>query len=121
MVNSSLIESVFPASFKEALMCPRRKKPSMDSTILDNFCPDSHFPYLGKVVEKVVALQMQRILDETDYLDPFQSSFRPGYGTEMALVTVLDDFCQEQMGIVHPSLLFLTAFDTTNNGILGST
>lgn len=37
------------------------------------------------------AWQLHRILDETDFLDSFQSGFRPGYGTDTALVTLMDD------------------------------
>lgn len=30
--------------------------------------------------------QFQKLLDDMDYLEPFQSGFRSGYGTETALV-----------------------------------
>lgn len=32
---------------------------------------------LGKVMGKMVALQLQRALDEMDYLNPFQSGLGP--------------------------------------------
>ncbi|KAF7252606.1 putative RNA-directed DNA polymerase from transposon BS [Varanus komodoensis] len=69
----------------------------------------------------MVAGQLQALLDETDYLDPFQSGFRPKYGTESALVALYDDLCRERdRGSV--SLLVLldlsAAFDTINHGIL---
>ena len=51
---------------------------------------------LGKVLERVVAGQFQALLDETDFLDPFQSGFRPGFGTETAVVALYDDFCRER-------------------------
>ncbi|KAF7251725.1 RAS guanyl-releasing protein 1 [Varanus komodoensis] len=71
--------------------------------------------------ERVVAGQLQALLDETDYLDPFQSGYRPGYGTESALVALYDDLCREKdRGSV--SLLVLldlsAAFDTIDHGIL---
>ena len=40
--------------------------------------------FISKVVERVVADQLQALLDETDALDPFQSGFRPRHGTETA-------------------------------------
>lgn len=81
-----LVGGDITALFKEVLVCPLFKKPLLDPTILDKFCPVSHFPNLGKVVEKMVVLQFQMILEDTDYPDPFHSSFRPGYGIQMALV-----------------------------------
>ncbi|KAF7243052.1 putative RNA-directed DNA polymerase from transposon BS [Varanus komodoensis] len=44
--------------------------------------PDDVDKVLGRVLERVVAGQLQALLDETDYLDPFQSGFRPGYAME---------------------------------------
>lgn len=48
------------------------------------------------MVEKVM-LQLQNILSETNYLNPFYSGFRPRYKMEIALITLLDDW--EQAGI----------------------
>lgn len=90
-------------------MCPLFKKPLLDPTVLDNFYPVLHLPILGKAVETVVELQLQRIMNEMDYLDPFWS------GTKTALVTLLDDLWQEQNGDNASILAFLDlfmAFDT---------
>ncbi|KAF7254239.1 hypothetical protein EYD10_01276 [Varanus komodoensis] len=64
--------------------------------------PDNVDKVLGKVLERVVAGQLQALLDETDYLDPFQSGFIPGYGTESALVALYDDLCRERDGEYVP-------------------
>ncbi|KAF7250944.1 RNA-directed DNA polymerase from mobile element jockey [Varanus komodoensis] len=61
-----------------------------------NYRPVANILFLGKVLERVVAGQLQALLDETDYLDPFQSGFRPGYGTESALVALYNDLCREK-------------------------
>ena len=76
---------------------------------------------MSKVVERVVADQLQAHLDETDALDPFQSGFRPCHGTETALVALYDDLLREaDRGKI--SLLVLldisAAFDTVDHGIL---
>ncbi|KAF7235047.1 Vomeronasal type-2 receptor 26 [Varanus komodoensis] len=71
--------------------------------------------------ERVVAGQLQALLDETDYLDPFQSGFRPGYSTESALVALYDDLCREKDRGSASLLLLLdlsAAFDTIDHGIL---
>lgn len=47
--------------------------------------------FLGKVIERAIAEQLQKFLDDTWVLDPFQSSFGLAYGMEMALFTLTDD------------------------------
>ena len=42
-----------------------------------------------------MTFQLQRFLDETEYLDPFQSGFMSGYWTETVLVTLLDGLLWE--------------------------
>uniref|UniRef100_A0A803TP95 Reverse transcriptase domain-containing protein n=1 Tax=Anolis carolinensis TaxID=28377 RepID=A0A803TP95_ANOCA len=121
VVNASLRESVFPASLKLAVIKPPLKKPSLDPTQLENYLPISNLPFLGKVVERVVAAQLQAFLVDTDFLDPAQSGFRQGHGTKTALVALVDDLRRElDRGSV--SLLVLldisAAFDTVNHGIL---
>lgn len=61
------------------------------SLYLASYCPVSNLQFLGKVVERVVVEQLQAFLEDSSVLDPFHSSFCPGYGVEMALVTLMDD------------------------------
>lgn len=74
----------------------------------------SNFPFLGKVVEKVIAQQLQSFLDEIDYLDPLQSGFRPGYGH------TFDHSGGSRMEVVHTPFLYdcSVAFNTISYGIL---
>ncbi|KAF7237689.1 Patatin-like phospholipase domain-containing protein 2 [Varanus komodoensis] len=121
VVNASLKEGRVPAPLKEAVVRPVLKKASLDPEMATNYRPVANIPFLGKVLERVVAGQLQALLDETDYLDPFQSGFRPGYGTESALVALYDDLCREKDRGSASLLVFLdlsAAFDTIDHGIL---
>ncbi|KAF7246415.1 Serine/threonine-protein kinase RIO3 [Varanus komodoensis] len=121
VVNASLKESRVPAPLKEAVVRPVLKKASLDPEMATTYRPVANIPFLGKVLERVVAGQLQALLDETDYLDPFQSGFRPGYGTESALVALYDDLCREKDRGSASLLVLLdlsAAFDTIDHGIL---
>ncbi|KAF7236187.1 putative RNA-directed DNA polymerase from transposon BS [Varanus komodoensis] len=121
VVNASLREGQVPAPLKEAVVRPVLKKASLDPEMATNYRPVANIPFLGKVLERVVAGQLQALLDETDYLDPFQSGFRPGYGTESALVALYDDLCREKDRGSASLLVLLdlsAAFDTIDHGIL---
>lgn len=69
MISVFLDEGVVPKPFKGDMVHPLLKKPSLDPTPMDSFHPVSNL--LGKVTKKVVVLQVQRILYEMDYLEPF--------------------------------------------------
>ncbi|KAF7247621.1 RNA-directed DNA polymerase from mobile element jockey [Varanus komodoensis] len=102
VVNASLREGWVPTRLKEVVIRPILKKAFLDPEVAANFRPVANILFLGKVLEQVVAGKPQALLDETDYLDPFQSSFRPGYGTESALVALYNDLCRERDGECIP-------------------
>ena len=72
------------------------EKSSFDPTVLANYWPVSNVPSLGKLIEWVMASQLQGVLEETDYLDVFQSGFSPDYARETALVTLVNDLRWEK-------------------------
>lgn len=71
---------------KETVMRSVLGKPSLSSMMLENFGLVSGLPFLGTLLEPVVVPQLQGHLEETGFLDQLQSAFRPGLGTETALV-----------------------------------
>ena len=88
---------------------------------IGNYRPVTNVSFLSKVVERVVADQLQALLDETNALDPFQSGFRLCHGTETALVTMFDDLLREgdrgKMSLLVLLNISATS-DTVDHGIL---
>ncbi|KAF7249789.1 Store-operated calcium entry regulator STIMATE [Varanus komodoensis] len=76
---------------------------------INNSRPVANIPFLGKLLEQVVARQLQTLLEKTDHLDSFRSDFRTGFRTETALVTLWDDLCQEKDRGVCPCWFFWTS------------
>ena len=70
---------------------PLLKKPHLDPTVLSNFRPVSHLPFLSKVLEKVVFIQLQAFLQQNSVFEKFQSGFRSRHSTESALLRVHND------------------------------
>ena len=64
VINSSLREGVVPALLKEAVIHPLLKEPNLDPGLVINLRPVANLPFLGKVLEHVVAEQLQALLDE---------------------------------------------------------
>ena len=88
---------------------------------ISNYRIITNVSFLSKVVERVVANQLQALLDETNALDPFQSGFRLCHSMEMALVALFDDLLREadrgKMSLLV--LLSISAtFDTVEHSIL---
>ncbi|XP_053120685.1 uncharacterized protein LOC128331367 [Hemicordylus capensis] len=69
IINALLREGKVPPCLKEAITRPFLNKPSLDPSAMGNYRPISNLPWLGKVIERVVADQLQPSLEETDYLD----------------------------------------------------
>ncbi|XP_058018454.1 uncharacterized protein LOC131187816 [Ahaetulla prasina] len=67
IINASLLEGVFPAALKEAVVRPL-KKPSLDPAVLGNYRLVSNLRFIAKVVESAVARQLPQNLDEAVYL-----------------------------------------------------
>ena len=121
VVNESLGSSVVPACLKMAVITPILKKPSLCVNSLKNFRPISNLPFLGKVIEKVVAAQLSSHLSLHGIHDPMQSAYRPGHSTETALLRIQDDINRGLDAGVGSLLVLLdlsAAFDTIDHTIL---
>jgi hypothetical protein len=121
LFNRSLEAGQFPICFKEAYITPILKKPGLDSTEVGSYRPISNLPVLSKLLERLVAGQLNNYLSSADLLPPLQSGFRPNYSTETAVLRVLSDIllAVDRGDFAALTLLDLTAaFDTVDHGIL---
>ncbi len=121
MIQDSLKSGVFPTQFKLANVIPLLKKPSLDQNELKNYRPVSNLSFVSKLIEKVVAEQLNTHLVENCLLEEFQSAYRKGHSTETALLRVQSDIlCAIDQGkAAYLILLDLSAaFDTIDHQML---
>ena len=91
LVNLSLSEGIFPSSFKQALVQPLLKKPSLSTDDLNNFRPISNLNFISKILEKVVASRIQSHLSSNSLSSSFQSAYRIFHSTETTLLKIRND------------------------------
>lgn len=118
-VNPSLRNRMVPLCLKGSVDYPLLKCSPLDQVVLYNCHPTFNLLFMGKVVRKMAAQKVQRIL-EVHYLDLFQTVFRPKYGTEIALITFLHGLWWEQFKVGAFVLLLnlSVAFDINNHNII---
>ena len=91
VINQSLQTGVFPSVFKETVVKPLLKKPSLDPNSLKNYRPISNLSFLSKVTEKIVLSQLLAYLNANSLFPTSQSGYRPGHSTETALLNMFSD------------------------------
>ena len=121
IINRSLQTAVFPENYKQAIVTPLIKKPSLDKNVLKNYRPVSNLPFISKILEKVVLSQLKDYLNENNLFPINQSAYREGHSTETTLLKMMNDLLldvdQDRISIL--ALLDLSAaFDTVDYTIL---
>ena len=121
LINLCLSSGSIPPSFKHAVVRPLLKKANLDPSVLSNFRPISVLPFLSKVLEKIVAIQLQAYLDLNRIGEKFQSGFKRFHSTETAILKVFNDLllAVDSGNCAILVLLDLSAaFDTVDHRIL---
>ncbi|KAL0153382.1 hypothetical protein M9458_051301 [Cirrhinus mrigala] len=121
LVNMSLISATVPVLLKTAAITPILKKPTLDPGDFANYRPISNLPFVSKVMEKVVATQLQSFLTRNKHFEKFQSGFRSLHSTETALVRVINDLllsCDSGNLSILLLLDLSSAFDTVSHKLL---
>ena len=123
IVNQSLTAGHFSSQLKSAIVKPLLKKSTLDPEIFKNYRPVSNLSFISKVIEKVIANQLLKHMEENCLLEKMQSAYRSGHSTETALLRVQNDILKAVDGkkkkVVFLVLLDLSAaFDTVDHAIL---
>ena len=117
IVNSSLLSGSFPSGLCRAIITSILKKASLDKNTLGNYCPVSNLPFVDKLTEKVVSVQV------SDYglSDPYQSAYTKAHSKETALACVQNDNLRaidNQKAVFLLMLDFSAVFNTVDHTIL---
>ncbi len=100
------------------------KKPTLNTSLLENYRPVSLLPFIAKTLKRVVFNQVSLFLSQNNKLDAKQSGFRSGHSTETALLSVTEALQIAKADSKSSVLILLdlsAAFDTVNHQILLST
>ena len=121
IVNRFLDEALIPNSLTTALIISLLKKTNLDSEEFKNFRPVSNLPFVSKLIEKSVAVQLVKYIDDSNLDEKLQSAYKKMHSTETALLRVHDDMLRtvDRGSTVVLLLLDLSAaFDTVDHGLL---
>ena len=100
---------------------PLQKKPSLDRNILKNYRPVSNLSFISKLIEKVVAKQLNGFISHEGLLNVNQSAYKSSHSTETALLKIQNDIALsvDSGKAVALTLLDLSAaFDTIDHSLL---
>ncbi len=81
IIKTSLLTGTFPTAFKQARVTTLLKKPTLNTSLIENYRPVSLLPFIAKTLERVVFNQVSLFLLQNNKLDANQSGFRSGHST----------------------------------------
>ena len=80
-----------PKFFKQAHVTPILTKSSLDKEVFKDYRPVSNLNFISKILERVVAVQLQNHLNEAGLMTGFQPVYNKGHSTESALLNIQND------------------------------
>ena len=103
------------------MIIPLLKKTNLDTEDFKNFRPVTNLPFVSKLIEKSVAVQLVQYIDDNNLDEKLQSAYKKLHSTETALLRIHDDILRTvDRGCTVVSLLLdlSAAFDTVDHGLL---
>ena len=73
-MNLSLEKGSFPSEFKKSIVLPLIKKETLDPDELSNYRPISNLSFLSKILERIVASQLDEYLHDNGLYARMQSA-----------------------------------------------
>ena len=120
IVNMSLEEGVFCTNWKLAVVRLLLKKIGLE-LIKSNYRPVSNLPFISKVVERCMLLQLSRHCDDFNLQPDYQSAYRENYSCETAVLRISHNilWAFEKQSITSLVAIDLSAaFNTVDRAIL---
>jgi len=121
IINLSITTGVFPTHFKQAIITPLLKKPSLDREEFSNYRPISNLSFLSKLTERVVKDRLHKHMSSNSMYNAFQSAYTKFHSTETTLLSIHDHLTKamDRQQVTGLTLLDLSAaFDTIDHSIL---
>ena len=121
IINSTISEASFPDILKFASVTPIIKDPKLDPNNFQHFRPVSSLPFVSKLVEKAIYLQLDEHLKTNKLYPIFQSAYRTNHSCETTLTKLTNDIQNYNFKGRDVALILLdqsAAFDTVNHAKL---
>ena len=121
MCNVSFDQRTLPVEQKRAVMRPLLRKPTLDSSFLNNYRPISNLSFVSKTVERLVDARVVSYANKNLLFPVHQSAYRVQHSTETALVYLHNDMVSAvDRGEVGALVLLdmSSAFDTIDHSIM---
>ena len=122
LVNMSLEHGTMDC-LKKAVLIPLIKQLDdiIDKDNFKNYRPVSNLLFVGKLIERVVSIRLNKHMTDNDLHSDFQHGYKKGHSTETLLLKVVNDLlvsCDKQLPSIVMLLDLSAAFDTVDQSKL---
>ena len=93
----------------------------MDTDSFKNYRPVSNLQFIGKLVERIVKIRLNKYMADNSLHSDFQHEYKSGHSTETLLLKVVNDLllaCDKQLSSILILIDLSTAFNTVDQTTL---